>query len=78
MHKEPITDIGKKSKPGKLALVRVDKWEDYSAQGVGQIVTVPQEKAGNYKSGDLLQTVFRNGIIQTYPTWDEVSKRAAL
>lgn len=67
--KDPL-DSSKKSKRGRLSLVKDDV--------TGAFKTVPQSEAGNYKSGDLLVTVFENGELIKEYTFDEVRANAAL
>lgn len=62
--KNPVTDPGKKSKKGKLALIRNESGE-YST------VAAPAE-------GDLLQTVFENGSLTKEHSFEEIRKRAAI
>ena len=62
--KEPVTDPGKDSKRGKLALVR-------TARGL-ETVHCP----GNCEmKGDLLEPVFRNGEVLRHQTLDDVRTR---
>lgn len=63
--KDPITDSGKRSKKGKLALVKND---------AGEFETVPLE--GN-EERDLLVTVFENGEMVKDWTFEEVRANAA-
>lgn len=61
--KDPVTDAGKRSKAGRLALI----------QGESGYRTVSPEEAGER---DLLVPVFRNGVLlQDYP-FDEIRARA--
>lgn len=54
VQKNPITDIGKKSKKGYLKLVRTGPtWKDY--------VTLQQNDPGFAEAEDVLVTVFLNG-----------------
>ena len=57
VYKDPVTDSGKKSKKGRLALVKIN----------GQYATVPYERANRYLSGNQLVEVFRNG--RTLKVW---------
>jgi nicotinamide phosphoribosyltransferase len=69
--KDPITDKGKQSKEGRLALVH--------NCGIGSCSykTIPEEVL---KSGDknLLRTVFRNGELLVEDTFAAIRERAAL
>ncbi|XP_002741603.1 nicotinamide phosphoribosyltransferase-like [Saccoglossus kowalevskii] len=64
--KQPVTDLGKKSKKGKLAL----EYED------GKFTTV-QEGKGDPKK-DLLTTVFKNGKLVKEYTFAEIRERAEI
>jgi nicotinamide phosphoribosyltransferase len=62
--KTPVTDPGKRSKEGRLKLVRRGHgWETVSEDDPGE---------------DQLEEVYRNGSILIRHTWDDVVKRAAL
>ena len=65
VYKDPITDAGKRSKRGRLALIKDD--EGYK--------TVPEDVAGDFNE---LQTVYLNGKLLNETTFDEVRSRAAL
>ncbi len=59
--KDPITDPGKGSKRGKLALVRTETGFETA------------QRAGNTETdGDLLQPVFRNGEVLRHQTLEEI------
>ena len=62
--KDPVTDSGKKSKRGRLKLMKSD---------TGEFSTVSQDVLGP----DVLQTVFRNGSLEVDQKWDEIVNRAA-
>ena len=63
--KDPVTDPGKKSKKGRLVLVREgEAW-----------LTVREEERGDRE--DLLVTVFEDGEMVRTWDWDEVKSRAA-
>lgn len=59
--KEPLTDMGKKSKRGRLTLVQDD---------FGNYRTVRESEVGDQV--EVLQEVFKNGIITKTYTFDEV------
>ena len=62
--KTPVTDPGKRSKVGRLKLVRRGHgWETVSEDDRGQ---------------DQLQEVYRDGSILIRHEWEDVVKRAAL
>jgi nicotinamide phosphoribosyltransferase len=64
--KEPVTDPGKESKRGKLALIK-------TPHGL-ETVNCP----GNCEmDGDLLEPVFRNGEVMRHQTLDDVRAKSA-
>ena len=64
IYKEPKTDSAKKSKRGRLALVKRD----------GQYQTVQQEEA---KEGEnLLRKVYRNGKLLVNHNWEDIIARS--
>lgn len=63
-YKDPITDPGKRSKRGRLALVKRD----------GHIQTIPEREA--LEGENLLVTVFRNGDLLRAWNFDEVRRQA--
>lgn len=67
--KNPITDAGKRSKAGRLQLVRVDG---------GALETRSQAESGSNMSPDVLETVFENGELVKKYTFAEIRQRAAL
>lgn len=64
VYKQPITDTGKESKKGRLALVLAN----------GKLTT--RETPDGPASDDLLETVFQNGLIRRFTTLDEVRARS--
>jgi nicotinamide phosphoribosyltransferase len=66
VYKDPITDSGKRSKRGRLQLVR-EPGGDY------QTVTWSDSQTGR----DLLQVVFRDGALLNQTRFDQVRARAA-
>jgi len=76
VYKDPVTDPGKKSKRGKLDLIRNDK---------GELETVRVESGGWSQNGHLgfghdysksvMQTVYENGKILIDTNLDEIRKR---
>lgn len=65
VYKDPITDLGKRSKRGRLGLVKDGD----------KVRTVPEYEA---EGQDLLQTVFENGVLVKETTFDEVRENAKL
>jgi nicotinamide phosphoribosyltransferase len=61
--KDPVTDKGKRSKKGRLALVDID----------GVLTTVSEEEAG---TDNLLSVVFENGKVLNETTLTEIRARA--
>ena len=69
--KDPITDHGKKSKQGRLALVKERGF------GIDEYVrTVPEEYIWEFQAKNLLQPVFRNGVILVEDTFANIRERA--
>jgi nicotinamide phosphoribosyltransferase len=64
VHKQPVTDQGKRSKAGRLKLVREGD----------RLTTIPANAPGD----DLLQEVFRDGRIVIRHSFDEIRARAEL
>lgn len=64
VYKDPITDQGKRSKKGRLALIKLN----------GQFQTVARNSIGSELNK--LVTVFRNGKLITEYTFDQVRKQA--
>jgi nicotinamide phosphoribosyltransferase len=69
--KDPITDHGKRSKEGRLALVK--------EAGFGippYIRTVPEEYISEFMATNLLRPVFHNGVILIEDTFENIRERA--
>lgn len=68
--KDPVTDQGKRSKEGRLGLIR--------ALGIGTstIMTVPKDVAD--AKGNMLRTVYLNGKLLIEDTFEQVRERAAV
>ena len=68
--KDPITDSGKRSKEGRLGLV-------YEC-GIGSCSfrTLPEDIAN--QKGNLLRTIFKDGVLLVEDTFAEIRNRAAL
>jgi nicotinamide phosphoribosyltransferase len=64
VYKEPVTDLGKASKRGRLALVKQD----------GVFTTVRREALTEGQEDELV-TVFRDGKLVQDWDWDEVRAR---
>jgi nicotinamide phosphoribosyltransferase len=65
VHKDPVTDHAKRSKPGRLKLVRTPD---------GPLATVPEDAAGQ----DLLREVFLNGQLTAPLKFEDIRRNAAL
>jgi nicotinamide phosphoribosyltransferase len=65
VQKRPITDNAKRSKAGRLKLIR---------GGDSVLTTVPESEIGH----DVMVTVYENGRILTVPTFAEIRERAEL
>lgn len=70
VYKDPVTDPGKKSKAGRLDLVR---WED----GRYETVVLPDSLPYSHPLS-VLQTAFHNGDILVNTTFEECRARMAL
>jgi nicotinamide phosphoribosyltransferase len=66
VYKAPVTDQGKRSKRGRLALV------DDAEQG---LITVREEQVGEHE--DLLVLVFRNGELLRDWRFNDIRRRAS-
>ena len=66
IHKDPITDPGKRSKVGKMKLIEVN----------GKYETINHLDARYLDAADLLHSVFENGKLLKETTFDEVRARA--
>lgn len=64
VYKDPITDPGKKSKRGRLALINED----------GEFHTILESELGNRQN--LLEPVFENGVILRHQTLTEIREQA--
>ncbi len=69
--KDPISDRGKKSKEGRLALVKE------AGFGIAPYIrTVPEEYIGEFTATNLLRPVFKNGVILIEDTFENIRERA--
>lgn len=66
VHKEPITDMSKRSKPGRLALVKTD-------HGFETVLADALDGRDN-----LLRVVFDNGVMPNVQTLRDVRRRASI
>ena len=67
--KDPVTDTGKRSKKGRLALVNID----------GEITTIREDElVGDlaYPGVNMLATVFLDGVVTRNENWIDVVERA--
>jgi nicotinamide phosphoribosyltransferase len=67
--KDPITDPGKKSKAGRLDLIRLPD---------GSIKTVPLPEGMSSHPDSIMVTVFDMGKITYHTTLDEIRERMAI
>jgi nicotinamide phosphoribosyltransferase len=74
--KQPITDDGKKSKAGKLALVKNTFGTGFAT--IAHFIDNDGIAQTEYYSHDAMETVFENGYILKEYTLDEIRTRAAL
>lgn len=68
IYKDPITDSGKRSKRGRLELVERD----------GDILTVRKEEVDYHFDNILLDTVYKDGVLVTYQTFDQIRALAQI
>ena len=69
--KDPISDHGKKSKEGRLALVKE------AGFGVAEYIrTVPEDYIWEFEAKNLLRPVFKNGVILIEDTFENIRERA--
>ena len=66
VYKDPITDGGKKSKPGRLALIKTESGYE----------TIKEDELGN--RNNILETVFENGKLVKEYSFEEVRKNAEI
>jgi len=69
VYKDPVTDIGKVSKRGRLALAKYEEYDGF------YYVTVRESMVTSYYKQ--LETVYENGKILVNTTFAEVRERAA-
>lgn len=67
VYKDPITDHGKQSKRGRLALIR---------DGAGRLQTIPLGEIGTH--ANVLRPVYRNGRLLADDTLTEIRERAVI
>jgi nicotinamide phosphoribosyltransferase len=68
--KDPITDKGKRSKKGRLVLIK--------AENNFKTFTTEDTAYNDVKDQDVLETVFVNGVLTRDMTFDEVRANAAI
>lgn len=66
VYKDPVSDTSKKSKRGRLKLIRLAGARGYT------YMTVPE----NHPADDLLETVFRDGHLTRHQAFSDIRKRA--
>lgn len=67
IYKDPITDTGKRSKRGRLALVQIKD----------ELHTVPEADAWRFVSGNLLRTVYEDSQLIVEDDFEKIRKTAA-
>ncbi len=69
--KDPVTDHGKRSKEGRLALVKE------AGFGINEYIrTVPEDYIWEFQATNLLRPVFKNGVILVEDTFENIRERA--
>lgn len=66
--KDPITDPGKKSKSGRLTLIK--------SRLTGEYMTVDMDKPFDSEYDDVMVTIYQNGVVMNPTTLEEVRARA--
>ena len=66
VYKDPVTDHGKRSKKGRLAVIEPEP---------GNYKTIPEAELGSQKN--ILETVYRNGKLIREFNFDEVRENAS-
>jgi len=73
VYKDPVTDGGKKSKAGRLDLIRTTGWSDKSLDGFETVKLAP----GQFRHPEsIMQTVYVNGELFNETSLEEVRKKA--
>jgi nicotinamide phosphoribosyltransferase len=81
VYKDPITDKGKTSKKGRLALIDNTNSVELTESGVikgPSVVTVSEDYAVNFGATDLLRSVYRNGVLMVDENLETIRERAKL
>jgi len=73
VYKDPITDVGKRSKKGRLDLIRHSGWADHEINGFSTIILSPGEVA---HENSCMQTIYENGSLYNETSLDEIRARA--
>lgn len=69
--KDPVTDHGKRSKEGRLALVKE------AGFGINEYIrTVPEDYIWEFQATNMLRPVFKNGVILIEDTFENIRERA--
>lgn len=67
VHKRPVTDPGKDSRPGRFAVLKQGR----------EFVTEKIDEHGTTPSGDQLETVLENGVLRREQSLEQIREIAA-
>lgn len=78
VYKQPVTDDGKRSKKGRLDLVKFERYGGFDGKPYDCYETVTVPSAGWVHPSSALITVFEDGVVLKEHTLDEIRERAKL
>lgn len=81
VYKDPITDKGKTSKKGRLALIDNKNSVELTDSGISagpKVLTVSEDYANNFGFTNLLRPVYRNGVLLVDENLETIRERAKI
>jgi len=81
VYKDPITDKGKTSKKGRLALIDNKNSVELTDSGISagpKVLTVSEDYANNFGFTNLLRSVYRNGVLLVDENLETIRERAKI
>ena len=81
VYKDPITDKGKTSKKGRLALIDNTNSVELTDSGISagpKVLTVSEDYANNFGFTNLLRPVYRNGVLLVDENLETIRERAKI
>lgn len=81
VYKDPITDKGKTSKKGRLALIDNKNSVELTDSGISagqKVLTVSEDYANNFGFTNLLRPVYRNGVLFVDENLETIRERAKI